>query len=75
MPTSHAHDSITRPRGQDLLLRSFTWTLAEKDTMSMIERGNGQKPHLSRISEFERTGTSLSTIQLLVHPCHHACSD
>jgi hypothetical protein len=38
--------------------------------MSMIERGNGQRPHLfnrARISEFERTGTSSSTIQLLVH--------
>ena len=48
--------------------------IAEKflHTMSMIERGNGQKPHLfnrARINEFERTGTSSSTIQLLVHLC------
>jgi hypothetical protein len=64
-----------RPCGQDLVLCSafFMDLIAERvlHTMSMIERGNGQKPHLfdrARIGEFKRRGTS-PTIQPLVHLC------
>ena len=67
---------MTRPRSQDLVLCSTFYMdlIAERvlHSVSVIERGNGQKSHLfnrARISELERTGTSPSTIQLLVHLC------